>query len=387
MDERQCAAGSRSGGEPAPGNISCAGATPIWTWNDAFGRCDVEVDGVRYPANVDGKQGLLSYINAHPTLRLILRMAFDSQTTTYTLSNLDSVNHRIRLIWIDKQGHPTGGIGSTTGDFSNPTSFGDFTDDLWKDCVCLDAADAAPDNTDLYTPAILALNPVAYYLMNEADGTVLKDYSLSGIDGEIVGPSTDLTRRGSILRRGSLGSLRFGGYNGGAYECSVSDQVAGDLFQKLAGQNKSCTIAFWFLQRDVNEYNWLFAYATNSLFGHSNYRMIGYDHQNGNFNVESPSSSNVLATSNLNGVVNIAHFVVWRKNHINGTYSLTVDGITQTVAGNASPETMGEGFRFPASYGNSNYILHGEMSDMSVFDYALTDTAISDLYSKGLINT
>lgn len=92
-----------------------------------------------YPANVDGKEGLVDFINSHPSLSTILQMdsATNGATTIYTLRNLDSINHRIRLIWIDKQGHPTGGVGSITGEFSNPTIFGDFTDEVWKDCVCL----------------------------------------------------------------------------------------------------------------------------------------------------------------------------------------------------------------------------------------------------------
>lgn len=120
--------------------IGCFGATNILEWNESYGLCDIQVDNVLYPAGVDGKEGLANFINSHPNLQNILYMNIfqDSGVNYYTLSNQDLEYHKVRLIWVDKQGHPNGGIGSISGDFLNPTAEGVTTDDgIWIDQVCL----------------------------------------------------------------------------------------------------------------------------------------------------------------------------------------------------------------------------------------------------------
>lgn len=65
---------------------------------------------------------------------------------------MDSVNHRIRLIWIDKQGHVQGGIASFTGLFGNPTTEGIWLGDIFTDNACL-----APAATNSCEPTQIAI--------------------------------------------------------------------------------------------------------------------------------------------------------------------------------------------------------------------------------------
>jgi hypothetical protein len=43
-------------------------------------------------------------------------------------------------------------------------------------------------------------------------------------------------------------------------------------------------------------------------------------------------------------------------------------------------EDAGDGFHFPVGYGYQSFGVIGWMSDMSVFNYALSDAQISNLY-------
>ncbi|MCY6411987.1 hypothetical protein QTA56_07555 [Acinetobacter sp. VNH17] len=226
--------------------------------------------------------------------------------------------------------------------------------------------------------------------MNEESGNVVHDSSQSGFHGEIHDVD-HVTYKQKILRRGSTGALGFNLFEVAASiaECFVSDAVAGDFFRKLAGNEKSCTIAFWFEPTAIRNFNWMYAYPTDALWGKSNYRCttIGAHSRGGQILAESPSDVNTVNSDEaLLDMLNKNHFVVWRKDAVTGKYTLTVNDITSTVSGESSPETVGTGFYFPMSAGFDNYGLRGYMSDMSVFDYVLSDVQIADLYNKGTLS-
>lgn len=117
--------------------------------------------------------------------------------------------------------------------------------------------------------------------------------------------------------------------------------------------------------------------------GYNNFRLIAYG--NDPLLAHSPESENQTFSENFGQMVGKSNFIVWRKNADENTYSLTVNGVVNTVHGESSPEQVGEGFFFPMSNDYSSYGLRGYMSDMSVFDYALTDAQIANLYSNGMI--
>ena len=224
--------------------------------------------------------------------------------------------------------------------------------------------------------------------MSEESGNVVFDSSESKFHGEI-------RHTGSIaysqekIRKGSTGALGFNtGTNGssGLAECFVSDSVAGDFFRKLAGNEKSCTIAFWCKPVSSKQYTYLAAYMLNSAMGYNNYRLIAYNGDE--LRAQSPNNDNqVTSTNSFNEMINQSNFIVWRKDAVAQTYTLIVNGVSKTVSGEASPEAAGQGFYFPVSDGYSSYGLCGYISDMSVFDYALSDTQIADLYNKGRLAT
>lgn len=287
------------------------------------------------------------------------------------MQNIDNIPHRFRFVPIDE--NVTHGIAA-----NNPT-FIEHMDGSLTFCLAI-----TPVDQDLYTPAILALNPVAYYLMSETAGSVLNDSSLSGFEGEIQETSA-ISYKADPLRKGSQGSMGFNiASNWTTAQCYVSDAVAGDTFKKLAASESSCTIAFWLKPESPRTYNWLAAYVLDKDSGTANYRVMAYN----SYNIvgQSPHNQNqVISNETLGQMLGKNQFIVWRKDAATNTYSLTVNGVTNTVSGN-SVDPVGDGrFYFPMSAGYSSFGLRGYMSDMSVFDYALTDSQIANLYQKGRI--
>ena len=361
--------------------IGCEGATNSFKFlevskigtNPPAESASIIIDGVQLADDDPLPEWLQIIFLEDETYPLPIPTGYEVAVGLRQFINLGTENHRFEFIH-----DPDWGLGLV---YDNPTVI-EFKDVVGQDTgVCLAPFD---EDLDLYTPAILALNPKAYYLMSEESGNVVTDLSPSGFDGEIR-HTENITYRQEIIRKGSAGALGFNtGTNGssGTAECFVSDATAGDFFRKLAGNGKSCTIAFWCKPVSSKQYTYLAAYMLNSTMGYNNYRFIAYNGDK--LLAQSPNNDNQVASTNsFTEMINQSNFIVWRKDAVAQTYTLTVNGVSKTVSGEASPEAAGQGFYFPMSDGYSSYGLRGYMSDMSVFDYALSDAQITDLYNKG----
>ena len=229
---------------------------------------------------------------------------------------------------------------------------------------------AAPN---LYDETILQLSPISYWRLDEKnDSTVAIDQT--GYKNAIYRDKPLLKQ--PPLRYGSQGSAGFG-----ITSLSTSKVDAGvDLkFSNLFATNNTATVILWYKKTGSSTFNWLFAYFTSSYSGYSYYRAtsVGNGLQVPENQVK-VSFNNVLEDGK-------PHMCVFRKTLT--SYELFVDGvlINSIQNGNGSGGSGGEGLTFPASGTGpwDYYPARGYISDFTVFDKALQDSEIIDLYNKG----
>lgn len=347
-------------------HISCDGATDDIRFDDFQGLWDIQLDDVVY--RTEGSL-VAPYIRSN-----FSHILAATDSGWMKLANIDSVPHRIRLFPLNVSGQPN----SFTAPTNNPT-FMEHEDGSLSFCLV--------PLVDLYTPAVLALNPVAYYKMDEPSGSVVNDSSPSQFHGSIIQPEA-VEYQNAVIRKCSKGALGFGIKSGtyfAAAECVVSDAVAGDVFRRLAGTDRSCTIAFWFKPNGTKTYNYPYGYLTNSAMGYNNYRMFAV---NGDpLQAQTAANTNTIhSNESLASMIGKTQFIVWRKNAATQTYTLYINGEFKSINGADSVEDAGDGFHFPVGYGYQSYGVVGWMSDMSVFNYALSDAQISNLYDLGKLD-
>lgn len=233
-----------------------------------------------------------------------------------------------------------------------------------------------------YERYMKSLGPVAWYKMDEdSSETVVKDSSGNDIHASYrAGQGTYHLFKQTPLRKDSIGSMGFnigypGQYAGGVPQCIAPADPR--LYNLTKG---SFSICFW-AKRNGNSTFWHTLTQCGDPFSgrNSNFRVISNMYLQIEENARSLSPGS-LADNELAfycfcyDTINQLYYAYKNNNKTVGTY------IANTGGGRAVTT------HFPAYYDWNYYGFKGYMSDVAMFDKALTDQEVLSLYEYGRLN-
>lgn len=213
------------------------------------------------------------------------------------------------------------------------------------------------------------LAPISWWKMQELSGSTAVDET-----GYKNGQYHGSPALGSpALRKMSAGSV---GFLSGAQQCYVGPNEAyGNLF----AQGRDATIAFWYKHVDSNGQNRVIQYFFDTYAGTSAWRIIFQYY----FQTPDNQTKLVIPSKMTDGA---PHFIVIVRDSIG--YKLYVDGVLE--ASNPTLEAAtgvsGYGLAFPAAGGYSHYPVRCYMSDVAIFNKAISGEDISSLYLAGKLS-
>lgn len=218
---------------------------------------------------------------------------------------------------------------------------------------------------------VLGLGPLAYWPLDEAPGaTVAQDLGPNGLHGTLLSPSQISFREGPPLRNGRTSSMGFNINSAGTGQVYVNSAS----LRTLADPGNSFTIGMFHHRTATTTYNNLLAYYSDPYFGTANYRIIN------NLSAESPQNTNQAYGYMPNDQTT---FVGYRKDAAQQHYSLQVNLQRSYAAGFTDPVRGGSwGLVFPAAAEWAYYPARGWLSDVVIFNRALTNTEM-DVLSLG----
>lgn len=222
----------------------------------------------------------------------------------------------------------------------------------------------------------LSLSPLAYWPLDEATLGPVLDHSGNGLHGTLT-DTPRVTLRGVPLRRGHAGAMGFCVDSLGTARVTAPSDAR---IQSLMDAGKSGTIAFWAKRTAWSTYNFVVALWDNPFSGSARYRVYG-----GGFTFETPQNANRVASVGAD-VLDEVFFVVARKNAGESKCDLFVNGTWYSFSkGWTDPARSGtNALQFPATGGWNYYGMRGYLSDMALFDRALTNAEVEKLYALGL---
>lgn len=225
-----------------------------------------------------------------------------------------------------------------------------------------------------FSELILELDPIAYYPMDEAGGSIAFDYSANRFNGEYVNGSP--VYDGPPLAPGLTGSKGFAINGPDISRMQIPLTTTGENFSKLAYGDNAFTILGWYQRTATTEYNQILSCWINPTGGQCAYRILGRTA------FQSPhNANNVSFPDELDEVV----FFAWVKDPVTQTYRVFKNGVWYDNGSKYSNNTIvgTHPVQIPAT-GNWNYYgMRGYVSDFAFFNKALSDKDIEDLYIAG----
>lgn len=231
-----------------------------------------------------------------------------------------------------------------------------------------------------YEEHILSLNPIAYWPFDESSGTIINDLSGSEYHGTIQGGSESVEYNRQIIRKGSVGAMGF-----------IHNKNANILFPRsytklttIMGNDNTSTICGW-IRVPVNNDTTSTVFRTGLGSQGARYGMAGggrlFYSPSAWFN---PDNNQIVLPSDL--VPDTNYFFAWVKDspnqlmyvYINGVYYFQTSPFTYNqydVDSNSLGLFIG--------YHTTNNGFRGNLSDLAMFEYALTNEEIEQIYLLG----
>lgn len=221
------------------------------------------------------------------------------------------------------------------------------------------------------------LGPLAWWRLDDEVNGPVQDHSGNGLHGSLTEPAR-VTFRGPPLRMGHPGAMGFCVASAGLARVNAPSNTA---ISELMQPGKSATIAMYVHRTAFTNYNFILAFFTDAFRGYAKYRIYTQS-----FIFEARDKANQVVATGTN-LLNETYFVVARKNVNNSKYDLFVNGVWFASAMPfTQPSLAGGGpLQFPGSASWNYYGMRGYMSDVALFERALTDDEIEQLYSLGAL--
>lgn len=228
--------------------------------------------------------------------------------------------------------------------------------------------------TPSYEDYVLSLSPIAYWPFNETSGTVVNDLSESGYHGNIVNGIEGITYSGDILRNGSSGAMGFG-----IDAPTISHSSFNHSYTKvseLMGNEGASTICGWLKRTANTTYNTMLAKYEYPSGGQARYRIM-------HNNFESPENTNRVTVPNYD--IGSIYFFAWVKDNDLEVAKVYTNGSYYYSVWVRSTRTAAHPLQIPGTGSWNYYPMRGYISDIAMFDYALSDEEIEQMYSLGKI--
>jgi hypothetical protein len=236
---------------------------------------------------------------------------------------------------------------------------------------------------DFYAKKVLDLSPIHYYPVLDNNSANVADFGSIPINGVIGGykgaPALGETSIEAPVRKYRETSIGF------AVERNVICQVSfpsDKSFDQLFNYNRTGTLIYWIRSVHSTSHNIQIAVMTNPSSGTAHWRMYnGHAHMPDNTNtVQIPGYANgdnkiYMVAVRRSGPSNISVFA-------NGQWRTTI-GAPNATQPNAGATGQ---FKFPAFFDWNYYGIRGVISDVAMFDRALSDHEIETLYEIGKLD-
>ena len=225
-----------------------------------------------------------------------------------------------------------------------------------------------------YDKYILSLKPVSYWKLDEEAGTSLKDYSDNSLNANLSN-THNILYQAKVIRKDSKGAMGFAVNSTSISQCiSPADPK---LYNLASG---SFTIAYWCYKVADTTFGMTINQCADPFSGrNTNFRVIA------GVELQIEENSRRLHIGSL--PIGSAHFICYVYDTVNKKYfaykndSKIVGTYYEPKAGNQFAVST----HFPAYYNWDYYGFRGYMSDMSLFNRALTEQEVLELYEYGKI--
>lgn len=245
------------------------------------------------------------------------------------------------------------------------------------DAVRVSASEKIRASSATFDTFMADLGPLAWWKLDDEASGPVQDHSVNGLHGSLTDPER-VTFRGPPLRKGHPGAMGFCVASAGIARVDAPSNTA---ISGLMQPGNSATISMYVHRTAFTTFNFTLAFFTNAGYGNAKYRIYSRD-----FIFEARDNANQVASTGMN-LLNETYFVVARKDVNNSKYDLFVNGVWFASAMPfTQPSLAGGGpLQFPGSAFWNYYGMRGYMSDVALFDRALTDAEIGQLYLLGAL--
>lgn len=219
-----------------------------------------------------------------------------------------------------------------------------------------------------YEDYMISLEPIHYWKMNELSGNVIRDYGADPVDGALSGA---ISYTEPPIRSGQEHTMGFG--ITGASASRVIVPATPSIYNLT---KSSFTFCVWFKQTALTTFNYVFADFINASSGTVNMRLQAHAFQ---------FPQNTRSFTFRGSVVDETVFVAVRYSVEEKKYEFFVNGEWKTGNYVVPPTvTSAVNFMFPGAASYGHYPIRGMMSDLTLFDRALSTTEIELIYSLGV---
>jgi len=223
----------------------------------------------------------------------------------------------------------------------------------------------------IYRDSVLALNPVGYWRLGEASGTVATDESSNNLDGTYTGGAT----------LGQVGAIT-GDTNTAVGLDGVNDYVNIDGYQGITGTSAR-SVSAWIKSSTTGESLPIVSWGLDQTGKKWTFRV---DNGTGAIRVEN-EGGRIIGTTVLtdgqwhNVVVTLAD----DGSPDISEAKLYVDGALEAISASSSNAVnTGVGSDVRIGRGVLNFFATSDIDEVAIFGSALTSTQIADLYSEGI---
>ena len=253
------------------------------------------------------------------------------------------------------------------------------------------------------TPAQIAWEynrgaPVAWYKMDECQGTVINDWSpnanggFNGNNGTLNLGSSGTTSAGTCStsgawyngKEGKIGSsMSFDGTND---YISCSDATCGGRSKLDSGGTNGFSVATWVKLNTIPDYTKVVAKIGD--YGNYGYQIYLDPSDRFVWFASTDGTNTPQVTSNTAAQTGIWYHVVGVYDSSGAMNKIYINGVLENSATTSSGgiyDTTAE-FRIGSSAETTTYPLNGYVDDVRVFNYALTPQQIRDVYNNGAVS-
>lgn len=226
-----------------------------------------------------------------------------------------------------------------------------------------------------YDKYVLSLNPVSYWKLDEQAGTVITDSSANHLNSSLSN-THEILYQSKFIRKDSKGAM---GFAVNAPSISQCISPVDPLLYNLA--SGSFTIAYWCYKVADTTFGMTLNQCANPFSGNNtNFRIIA------GVELQIEENNRRLHIGSL--PIGVPHFICYVYDTVNSTYFAYKNGtkITGTYYSPKIGSQFAVATHFPAYYNWDYYGFRGYMSDVSLFNKALTESEVLELYNYGKLD-